>query len=108
MRLWDHDGKEITELGDLAKPADEPTILPISPFEAKGGSPSAMNPNFADLLLKLVVIQLFPTLEPFPARIGSVTGYCSAAMKTVLVRWSLRTWRDDIVAPTTGTVMGPA
>jgi hypothetical protein len=107
LRLWDHDGKEIKDLGDLAKPAAEPTILPISIFESNGGSPDSMNPNFKDLLLKLLIIQVFPTLEPFPARMRSVTGYCSGAMKTVLVRWSLVIWRDDLVAPNSGLVMGP-
>jgi hypothetical protein len=105
LNLWDHTGKRISDVGDLAKPVDEPTVLPINPFETSGGSPASMNPNFKDLLLKLVAILLFPTLEPFPARMQSVADYCSAAIKTLLVRWTLRTWRDDVVAPPPGGVM---
>jgi hypothetical protein len=37
-------------------------------------------------------------------RADSIAGFCSAAMKTVLVRWALRTWRDQVVAPMPGTV----
>jgi hypothetical protein len=106
LSLWDHAGNQITDVGDLANPVDEPTILPINVFETDGGTPDALNPNFRDLLLKLMAIQVFPTLEPFPARMQSVSGYCSAAVKTLLVRWALRTWRDDVIAPPPGAVLG--
>lgn len=106
LNLWNHAGEQITDVGDLANPVDEPTILPINVFETQGGTPDALNPNFRDLLLKLVAIQVFPTLEPFPARMQSLSGYCTAAMKTLFVRWSLRTWRDDVIAPTPGALMG--
>ena len=99
LGLWDHDGKQVTDLGDFAKPADEPTVLPLTLFETSGAAPDALDANFTDLLLKLIAIQLFPTLEPFPLRARSVTGYCSAARKTLLVRWTLRDWRDEVVAP---------
>jgi hypothetical protein len=108
LNLWDHSGKRITNLGDLAKPVEEPTILPITLFERSGGTPDQMHPNFRDLMVKLLAIQVLPTLEPFPAHMPGVSGHCSAAMKTLLVRWRLRTWRDDVVAPTSGTVMGAA
>ena len=34
-----------------------------------------MNPNFADLVVKLVALQVLPTLEPFPLRPQSLAGF---------------------------------
>jgi hypothetical protein len=104
LNLWDHTGKRIADVGKLAQPIDVPAILPFNPLESGGAAPEALNPNLKDLLEKLVPVQVFPLLEPFPVRGQSVAGFCSAAMKTVLVRWALRTWRDEVVAPMPDTI----
>jgi hypothetical protein len=104
VNLWDHTGKRIADVGELATPIEVPAVLPINPLETAGASPQALNPNLKDLLEKLLPVQAFPLLEPFPVRAESIAGLCSAAMKSVLVRWALRTWRDDVVAPMPGTV----
>lgn len=106
LNLWDHDGRRITDLGDLATPAEEALLLPINLFEKGGAPPETLNPNFRDLLLKLMAILLFPMTQPFLIRAESVSGFCSAARKTMLVRWTLRTWMDDVRPPVTDTVAG--
>ena len=104
LNLWDHDGRRITDLGDMATPQEEAFVLPITLFNAVGTAPDALHPNFRALMLKLLAILVFPTVQPFSIRAQSISGFCSSAMKTVLVRWTLRTWMDDIRTPVTDTV----
>jgi hypothetical protein len=104
LNLWDHEGRRITDLGELAEPHEEPLVLPIDLFET-GGSSDEINPNFRDLLAKLAAILVFPTIQPSSIRADSISGFCSSARKTLLVRWTLRTWRDDILPPITDSVM---
>lgn len=104
LNLWDHEGRRITDLGEMATPQEEAFVLPITLFNAVGTAPDALHPNFRTLMLKLMAILVFPTVQPFSIRTESISGFCSSAMKTVLVRWTLRTWRDDIRPPVVDTV----
>lgn len=104
LNLWDHDGKRITDLGEMATPQEEAFVLPITLFNAVGAAPDALHPNFRALMLKLLAILVFPTVQPFSIRAQSISGFCSSAMKAVLVRWTLRTWMDDIRPPITDSV----
>lgn len=105
LKLWDHEGKRITDLGELAQPREEPLVLPVDLFETGGISSADINPSLRDLVTKLVEILIFPMIQPSSIRADSLSGFCSSARRTLLVCWTLRTWRDDILAPPTDTIM---
>jgi hypothetical protein len=104
LNLWDYQGRRITDLGEWADPHDEAMVLPLNLFETGGTRPDELNPNFRDLLLKLMAVLVFPTIQPSAIRAGSISGFCSAARKTMLVCWTLRTWQDDVRPPIVDTV----
>lgn len=104
LNLWDHEGRRITDLGEMAIPQEEAFVLPITLFNAVGTAPDALHPNFRTLMLKLMAILVFPTVQPFSIKTESISGFCSSAMKTTLVRWTLRTWQDDIRPPVADTI----
>lgn len=99
LNLWDHQGKRITNLGELANPVEEILALPINLFETRGAAPEALQPTFRDFLIKLVVILILPTTQPYPFRPTSLSGFCSAAMNATLVRWTLKSMIDDSRPP---------
>ena len=88
----------------MADPQDEALVLPLNLFEKGGAAPGDLNPNFRDLLLKLMAVLVFPTIQPSSIRADSLSGFCSAARKTMLVCWTLRTWQDDVRPPVVDTV----
>jgi len=104
LNLWDHANKRITDLGDLANPQEEVLVVPITPFAKGGAQPGALQASYRDLLLKLVAVILFPMTEPFDVWAGSISGFCSAAMKTAVVIWTLKPQLSDVHVPVSGLV----
>jgi hypothetical protein len=99
LNLWDNQGHRITDLGELANPQDEILLLPINLFEQAGATPEELHPNFRDFLIKLIAILVLPLSEPFSIRVGSVSGFCSNPLQTMLVRWAHKTLVDDVRPP---------
>ena len=98
LNLWDNAGNSF-ELGELGEPQDGPFLLPINLFERAGAQPEDLHPNLRDFLIKLIRILVLPLSEPFAIRASSVSGFCSSAMQTIVVRWTHRTLVDDIRPP---------
>jgi hypothetical protein len=48
-----------------------------------------MQANLKDFLAQLLLIMVFPILDPFAVDSTSVSGYASSAMQTLVVRWRL-------------------
>jgi hypothetical protein len=99
LNLWDNAGNRFTDLGELGEPQDAPFLLPINLFERAGARPEDLHPNFRDFLIKLIRVLVLPLSEPFAIRASSVSGFCSAAMQTMVVRWTHRTLVDDVRPP---------
>jgi hypothetical protein len=107
LNLWRHNGDRITDLGDLAKPEDQPFALPLYFFDRARPVAVPLNPNFRDLMVMLMGVVAYPLLQPFPVRASSVSGFASSAMETLLIRWSLKSVLDDVHAPISEVVGGP-
>lgn len=104
LQLWDNTGKQVTDLGPLAQPAESPLVVPIRLFAkdtAGGGAPPA---GVANLLLQLLATMVYPLLNPLSIDPATISGYASAALQTLAVRWSLT--KANIVAPTSGVFEG--
>jgi hypothetical protein len=99
LNLWDNAGNRFTELGELGEPQDESLLLPINLFETAVGEPGQLHPNFQDFLIKLIRILVLPLSEPFSIRASSISGFCSSATQTNVLRWNHTTVADEVHAP---------
>jgi hypothetical protein len=88
LALWDQNGNQESNLGNLGEPQTQPLVLPINYFVRVGGLPTLQG-NFQNLLLHLLVIVGFPVLDPFTIDPNSVTGFTSSPMQALFARWGL-------------------
>jgi hypothetical protein len=90
LNLWDQDGNLQTNLGALAQPQTGPLAIPICLFAPDGQPPSAIQANIRDFLAQMLLIMVFPILNPFSVDGSSISGFASSAMQTLAVRWALK------------------
>ncbi len=100
LQLWDSTGKQVTDLGPLAQPAESPLVVPIRLFDKDAADGAAPPAGVANLLVQLLATMVYPLLNPLPIDPTTISGYASAALQTLAVRWSLT--KANIVAPTSG------
>jgi hypothetical protein len=100
LQLWDPNGKQVTNLGDLGKPQELPLLMPINYFYRGDGS-QKLQANFQNFVMHLMAVVGFPTLDPFDIDAASVTGFTSNPMQAMFVRWAM-TRQGIIVAPGSG------
>jgi hypothetical protein len=106
LNLWKHNGEQVTDLGSLGEPQNEVFVLPLCLFDRTPSAPQQLQPNFKELLLRLIAVVVMPIVQPFPVGRDSVSGFSSSAMKAMLLRWSLKSIHDDIRPPIGGAVEG--
>ena len=99
LALWDPNGKQVEDLGDLATPGVEPLLLRMQMFDTPTSSQPALQPDFQRMVAALVSPLYYPIVESFA--IKDVTGYSSSALRSLTVRWSLQSLLDTI-RPTLG------
>jgi hypothetical protein len=103
LALWDENGNKETNLGALGKPQTQPFILPVKYFDP-GSGPPALQGNFQNLILHLMVIVSFPVLDAFNVDPSSVGGFTSSPMQAFFVRWALV--RSRLLPPNLGEALG--
>ena len=105
LNLWKQNGEQISdaELGPLKQPQHAPLILPLYLFDRAPSAPPQLQPNFEGFLLQLIAIIVMPVLQPLSVGRDSFSGFASSAMKAMLVRWSLKSIRDDLRPPSGAT-----
>ncbi len=89
LNLWDQSGNLQTNLGALAQPQTGPLAIPVCLFAPEGEPPTAIQANVRDFLAQLILIMVFPILDPFSVDSTSISGFASSAMQTLAVRWGL-------------------
>jgi hypothetical protein len=109
LNLWKQNGEQISdaELGPLKQPQHAPLILPLYLFDRTPSAPPQLQANFEGFLLQLIAIIVMPVLQPLSVGRDSFSGFASSAMKAMLVRWSLKSIRDDIRPPSGATEESP-
>jgi hypothetical protein len=105
LALWDENGNKETNLGALGKPQTQPFILPVNYFDP-GSGPPALQANFENLILHLMVIVSFPVLDAFNVDGSSLAGFTSSPMQAFFVRWALV--RPRLLPPNLGEALGGA
>jgi hypothetical protein len=109
LNLWKQNGEQISdaELGPLKQPQHAPLILPLYLFDRAPSAPPQLQANFEGFLLQLIAIIVMPVVQPLSVGRDSFSGFASSAMKAMLVRWSLKSIRDDIRPPSGATEESP-
>jgi hypothetical protein len=102
LHLWDPNGNELKDLGSLAEPQVLPLAIPMCLFSSTGAPPESIQPNFRDLLLKLMATVFFPMLDSYSVSSTSISGFASSATKTLFIRWALNSAFGSIFTPVSG------
>jgi hypothetical protein len=104
LALWDPNGKQVTDLGDLAAPAVEPFVLNLQMFDnPPSGTQQQMQPALQNLLRAALRPMYFPVIAQFA--IADVSGFSSSALHALVVRWNLASLADTVRAPITGVLI---
>ena len=101
LNLWKQNGEQISDsdLGPLKEPQSASLIIPLYLFDRTPSAPPQLQPNFEEFLRQLIAIIVMPILQPLSVGRDSFSGFASSAMKAMLVRWSLKSIRDDLRPP---------
>lgn len=103
LNLWRENGDRIPDLGQLGEPADIPLTLLFN--LAGGPSTASIHQDLRNFLLKLLPVLGYPLLQPFYVNADSFTGFISSPLKTMLLRWRLKTV-FDVTVNTDNVVVG--
>jgi hypothetical protein len=89
LNVWDHEGNELTDLGELEEPASLPFVWLIYPFD-RDPSPGVTSPG-KRRLAKLAAEVTSPLFHPFVEELISrrLRGYTSSALGAIFVRGEL-------------------
>ncbi|WP_201387514.1 hypothetical protein [Ktedonobacter sp. SOSP1-85] len=102
LALWDPNGKQVTDLGDLAAPAVEPFVLSLQMFDQPVGTQPQLQPALQNLLVAQLLPMYVPLIEQFT--IADIGGFTSSTLHALVVRWNLASPLDVIKAPITGVL----
>ena len=100
LALWVPDGKQVSDLGNLAAPAVEPLVLSLQMFDQPSGSQPQVRPALLHLLVALLRPIYFPMIEGFT--VADIAGFSSSALRALVIRWNLASPLDVTKAPVTG------
>lgn len=87
LAMWDPNGRQIEDLGDLATPTVEPFSLSVQPFNPPTTFDHLIGPPAAPLIAAMLNTLYLPVLERYP--ITAVGGFASCAIGAMVVRWNL-------------------
>src|SRR5262249_22816386 len=77
LALWDRQGNQITDLGDLTTPTTEPFVLGLQIFDAAPATGSAtLRPPLDGLIAKIFTPIVLPNVERYG--LTNITGYTSS------------------------------
>lgn len=95
LRLWLPNGDEVNDLGELGIPTTQPFPLSIQLFDKLPNTQGSLHPLMEKFLAALLLPIYVPMLERFS--IKEISGFTSSAMRSIVVRWNLKSPLDLIV-----------
>lgn len=105
LNLWRENGDRMPDLGELGRPAEVPMALLLALFDRTAGA-AAIHTDLRGVLARLLAVLSYPLLQQLAANPASISGFASAPLKTVLVKWRLKTVFDDVTADPNGPILG--
>jgi hypothetical protein len=102
LALWDPQGNQVNDLGDLAKPALEPLALSLQLFDRPTGAQHALSPALSNLLTAMFMPLFFPMIERYA--VTAVTGFTSSPLRSLVTRWSPQRVNAGVNNPIGGTL----
>ena len=87
LALWDPQGNQVNDLGDLAKPTLVPLALSLQLLDKVYSSNHVLEPPLTTLLTSIVTPLFFPMIERYNA--SAISGFTSSPLRFLVTRWSL-------------------
>jgi hypothetical protein len=104
LNLWRENGDRIPDLGELGAPAEVPLGMLLNLFSRSNARP--IRPELRNFLAKLLPVMFNPLLQRLNANSASVAGFASGPLQTILTRWRLKTFVDEVATNTNNPVFG--
>jgi hypothetical protein len=104
LNLWRENGDRIPDLGELGQPAEVPLVILLQLFDRS--TAGQLRPELRNLMVKVLPVLIYPLLQRLSANGASVTGFASGPLQTVLTRWRLKTFVDDVATNTNNPLLG--
>jgi hypothetical protein len=95
LRLWYANGEEVTELGDLGTPSNQPFVMSLQLFDPL---PPSIAQSLQRDLERLLARVITPVYRPLLDRLAvkHISGYASSPLRAFIVRWNLQTPLDTV------------
>lgn len=104
LNLWRENGDRIPDLGELGRPAEVPQPILMRPFNRS--TAAQPRPELRNFLSKLFPVLVSPLLQRLDGNAASLTGFASGPLQTILARWRLKTFVDDVATNTNNPIVG--
>jgi hypothetical protein len=103
LNIWRESNDRVEDLGALGRPSDVPMAMLFYLFDK--ANPADARQDLRERLMKLLLVLPYPLLQRSAVSSASLSGFASAPLKTVLMRWGLKTVFDDVATDTHGPVV---